>query len=273
MTTSIFPSNFNDEYSYNIINNKFVPKLKLQNSINLPYNNNENNSFINNTDKKVKNKESYKFNKLCFLFPSKPIDVKNNILYNIYYFHIFILQKIEGIVQNENISIEEGIEKLKELTISEKNKNEKNITVFNKRNILNSSKFQNNYKKKRNYISLFNTSNQNVDNQEDQIKFGAQIKAPPLFADNESQNKKSKIINPLNLKIEKKLNEENKTTKVKEKMELKNVDIIAQELVQKKNENELKEYLFDQLQLLDYKKRNDQNLLNIKNSIILLMPP
>ena len=50
-------------------------------------------------------------------------------------------------------------------------------------------------------------------------------------------------------------------------MELKNVDIIAQELVQKKNENELKEYLFDQLQLLDYKKRNDQNLLNIKNSI------
>lgn len=85
MTTSIFPSNFNDEYNYNIINNKFVPKLKLQNSINLPYNNNENNSFINNTDKKVKNKESYKFNKLCFLFPSKPIDVK------IIYYIIFII--------------------------------------------------------------------------------------------------------------------------------------------------------------------------------------
>jgi len=45
------------------------------------------------------------------------------------------------------------------------------------------------------------------------------------------------------------------------------VDIIAQELVQSKNEEELKEYLFEQLQLLDIKKRNDQRI-NILNETI-----
>ena len=45
------------------------------------------------------------------------------------------------------------------------------------------------------------------------------------------------------------------------------MDILTQELVQTKNEEELKEYLFEQLQLLDLKKRNDQNIKILNDAI------
>ena len=50
-------------------------------------------------------------------------------------------------------------------------------------------------------------------------------------------------------------------------MELKTVDVVATELLQSKDENDLREYLFDQLQLLERKKRIDNKLAQMENTI------
>ena len=161
---------------------------------------------------------------------------------------------------NNNISIEEGIEKLKQLTISEKGKNKSNLNTkiyTSKNNLINSkfqTKFTNIYKKKRNYSSLINS---NINNNKCIINLNNKI--------NKNENKfgaKNNNINELQL-----IRKEESDIKNKAKAELKIVDILAQELVQTKNEEELKEYLFEQLQLLDIKKRNDQNI-NILNDAI-----
>ena len=161
---------------------------------------------------------------------------------------------------NNNISIEEGIEKLKQLTISEKGKNKSNLNTkiyTSKNNLINSkfqTKFTNIYKKKRNYSSLINS---NINNNKCIINLNNKI--------NKNENKfgaKNNNINELQF-----IRKEESDIKNKVKAELKIVDILAQELVQTKNEEELKEYLFEQLQLLDIKKRNDQNI-NILNDAI-----
>ena len=161
---------------------------------------------------------------------------------------------------NNNISIEEGIEKLKQLSISEKGKNKSNLNTkiyTSKNNLINSkfqTKFTNIYKKKRNYSSLINS---NINNNKCIINLNNKI--------NKNENKfgaKNNNINELQF-----IRKEESDIKDKAKTELKIVDILAQELVQLKNEEELKEYLFEQLQLLDVKKRNDQNI-NILNDAI-----
>ena len=60
---------------------------------------------------------------------------------------------------------------------------------------------------------------------------------------------------------------ENERIKERKKCELKTVDKVAQELLESKNENELKEYLFTQLRLLDQQKRIDNHNELIKNRI------
>lgn len=164
---------------------------------------------------------------------------------------------------NNNISIEEGIEKLKQLTISEKGKNKRNLNTkiyTSKNNLINSkfqTKFTNIYKKKRNYSSLINS---NINNNKCIINLNNKI--------NKNENKfgaKNNNINELQF-----IRKEESDIKDKAKTELKIVDILAQELVQLKNEEELKEYLFEQLQLLDVKKRNDQNINILNDAIIQL---
>ena len=164
---------------------------------------------------------------------------------------------------NNNISIEEGIEKLKQLTISEKGKNKSNLNTkiyTSKNNLINSkfqTKFTNIYKKKRNYSSLINS---NINNNKCIINLNNKI--------NKNENKfgaKNNNINELQF-----IRKEESDIKNKAKAELKIVDILAQELVQTKNEEELKEYLFEQLQLLDIKKRNDQNINILNDAIIQL---
>ena len=164
---------------------------------------------------------------------------------------------------NNNISIEEGIEKLKQLTISEKGKNKSNLNTkiyTSKNNLINSkfqTKFTNIYKKKRNYSSLINS---NINNNKCIINLNNKI--------NKNENKfgaKNNNINELQF-----IRKEESDIKNKVKAELKIVDILAQELVQTKNEEELKEYLFEQLQLLDVKKRNDQNINILNDAIIQL---
>jgi hypothetical protein len=53
----------------------------------------------------------------------------------------------------------------------------------------------------------------------------------------------------------------------RKKKELKTVNEVAKELLESRNENELKEYLFDQLQLLDKKKRIDEKYSEMKEHI------
>jgi hypothetical protein len=142
----------------------------------------------------------------------------------------------------KNYSIDEGIEKLRSLTISERiktnNNNEKLSEIQNR--IINQKLIQNcninsnkinQYKRKRNYISLINNQNNN--------------------------NKSTNTINN-SIRVNENINEEQKDIN-----KLLFVDDIAPELLKSKDEEELKKILFNQLVLLDQKKRKDKNMEQI----------
>ena len=142
----------------------------------------------------------------------------------------------------KNYSIDEGIEKLRSLTISERiktnNNNEKLSEIQNR--IINQKLIQNcninsnkinQYKRKRNYISLINNQNNN--------------------------NKSTNTINN-SIRVNENINEEQKDIN-----KLLFVDEIAPELLKSKDEEELKKILFNQLVLLDQKKRKDKNMEQI----------
>lgn len=175
--------------------------------------------------------------------------------------------------KNKNcISIEEGIEKLKELTISEKNKkilnnkekieqkimNNKYNNYKNASNIKYLNKFQNIYKSKRNYISLLNSNEKFFKNAKKKNEYGAKNKN--CLKDNKNDD------NTQNSEEDKKDKDYDNDIE-KNKIELKCVDIVAEELLKSKNEDELKKYLFEQLQMLDNKKRIDKNIGQIKYTI------
>ena len=143
----------------------------------------------------------------------------------------------------KNYSIDEGIEKLRSLTISERiktnNNNEKLSEIQNR--IINQKLIQNcninsnkinQYKRKRNYISLINNQNNNNNKSTNTINNSIRV--------NENINEEQKDINKLLF-----------------------VDDIAQELLKSKDEEELKKILFNQLVLLDQKKRKDKNMEQI----------
>ena len=143
----------------------------------------------------------------------------------------------------KNYSIDEGIEKLRSLTISERiktnNNNEKLSEIQNR--IINQKLIQNcninsnkinQYKRKRNYISLINDQNNNNNKSTNTINNSIRV--------NENINEEQKDINKLLF-----------------------VDDIAPELLKSKDEEELKKILFNQLVLLDQKKRKDKNMEQI----------
>ena len=168
----------------------------------------------------------------------------------------------------KNYSIDEGIEKLRSLTISDKikaNNNSNKLSelknrIIIKNNInrnLNQKIMENNnnynsnkinqlnqiYKRKRNYISFLNSINKN-----------------DIHITNNTNNNTNNIIRANeNIKEEK-----NYLTK------LLFVDDFARELLKSKNEEELKKILFLQLFLLDQKKRNDKNIEQIEQSLNIL---
>lgn len=82
------------------------------------------------------------------------------------------------------------------------------------------------------------------------------------MSNNINDNNISNNINDNEMKYE--LSEKRKERK---KMELKTVDVVAQELLESKDENDLKEYLFDQLQLLDQKMRINQKFQLLEKAI------
>ena len=142
----------------------------------------------------------------------------------------------------KNYSIDEGIEKLRSLTISERiktnNNNEKLYEIQNR--IINQKLIQNcninsnkinQYKRKRNYLSLIHNQNNN--------------------------NKSTNTINN-SIRVNENINEEQKDIN-----KLLFVDDIAPELLKSKDEEELKKILFNQLVLLDQKKRKDKNMEQI----------
>ena len=161
--------------------------------------------------------------------------------------------------RNKNISIEDGIEQLKDLTLSEKNnkklnKNELN-QINNNKNKSIIKKFIKNFPTKRNYLTSINKCNNFSNNNN--------INNNNIIISNSSSNQQNeKGDESLNA-----INELNEREKERKKMELKTVDEVSKELLQSKDENELREYLFDQLQLLQQKKIIDYNLGQMKNTI------
>ena len=167
--------------------------------------------------------------------------------------------------KNHNISIDEGIEKLRSLTISEKNKNnnikneksteKRNKTFYNNINKNNNNNingnnnkdyFNNkNYKRKRNYLSLLSSYNKN------------EKPTPNINRDANNQKDKNIINNDINI------------NKIEENTLL-DVEALSNELLKCKNEEELKNVLFHQLLLLDQKKRNYAKYEEIKNSTNIL---
>lgn len=142
----------------------------------------------------------------------------------------------------KNYSIDEGIEKLRSLTISERiktnNNNEKLSEIQNRiinQKLIQNSNFNSNkinqYKRKRNYLSLIHNQN---NNNKSTNTINNSIRA------NENVNEAQKDINKLLF-----------------------VDEIAPELLKSKDEEELKKILFNQLVLLDQKKRKDKNMEQI----------
>ena len=142
----------------------------------------------------------------------------------------------------KNYSIDEGIEKLRSLTISERiktnNNNEKLSEIQNRiinQKLIQNSNFNSNkinqYKRKRNYLSLIHNQN---NNNKSTNTINNSIRA------NENVNEAKKDINKLLF-----------------------VDEIAPELLKSKDEEELKKILFNQLVLLDQKKRKDKNMEQI----------
>ena len=63
------------------------------------------------------------------------------------------------------------------------------------------------------------------------------------------------------------IEKENQRLKERKKNELKTYDKVAQELTESRNANELKEYLFRQLVLLDSKNQEDNNKIVMENNI------
>lgn len=160
--------------------------------------------------------------------------------------------------KNKNISIEDGIEQLKDLTLNENNKKKLNKNEFNQiNNNKNKSiikKFIKNFPTKRNYLTSINKCN-NISNNNN-INNNCNI---IISNSNQQSEKEDESINAIN--------ELDKREKERKKMELKTVDVVAQELLQSKDENDLREYLFDQLQLLQEKKIIEYKLGQMKNTI------
>jgi hypothetical protein len=74
MATSIILPNFDTRYHCEIINNRFAPKLKYDNS---QYFSSEKENYELNSDFE-QNDENNKVSKMSYLFPSVPIEVSIN---------------------------------------------------------------------------------------------------------------------------------------------------------------------------------------------------
>ena len=208
----------NDEIA-SIMSKKFASKLELKQD-------NNNNTIYLPMPLDSLNKVENKINDAIYLFPSLPKEKIENIFNN-----------KEKSINDKEMNIDEGIQQLKELTLSENNhKNNINKNNFSGNINATSSIFDkyNVYKKrtKRNYNQLLNQTYNNI-----------------------NINNNINNIQDNNKEIERK------------KLELKNIDTMAEESLNSKDEKDLKEYLFIQLYLLEIKKEKNRKILEIQNKI------
>ena len=230
MNTTFLSYQDNDEIS-SIMNKKFASKFKAD-ADSIYYQTQPKYNIIDNTS----NEE-----KLNYLFPSFP------------------KEKIEQIFQNnKGTDLDKGIELITEMKISDNKINEININNNN-----NKYSYSNKYKLKRNYYTLLNQTpsrmqkaTSNIINTNYNINFN-------------NINNKIEEVNSRN-NINEKRNIENTKGEERNKLELKTVDQIAEELLNSKDQEELKKYLFIQLLFLNEKYKKDKIFQKIKEQINLL---
>ena len=239
MNNTLLSYQNNDEI-ISIMNKKFASRFKSE-ADSAFYSNEPEFNKINNVPDE--NSYEYKFNKMTLLFPSIP------------------KEKIEQILNdNEEISLEQGIEILKQMIINENKKNEinNNAKLNNNNNIINIHLTRKRYK--RNYISLLTQTKANMQ---------------PHFPLNNNMNTINNNINAIDNGTETNSrtdiffdkNKEKVKEEERKKLELKTVDKATEEILESKNQDDLKKYLFNQLVLLEDKKDKERKIQEIKNEI------
>ena len=237
MNTTVM-SHINNDEIMSIMHTKFVAQFKAEaNSFNFS----NDLELTLNTLNINENDYEYKIKILPFLFPSLSSG------------------KIEQILNdNQEMTLGEAIQRLKEMLIAENLKNKINT---NTQNTINRSSFLPKKKVKRNYNSLLSQTrtrnnlplNNNI------------IKNNMNTINNINNNVKN--IQGVNSRINFYRNKP--TEKVKDderkKLELKIVDKIAEELLQSKDVQDLKKYLFIQLLLLSIKKDKERSIQKMNN--------
>ena len=242
MNNTLLSYQNNDEI-ISIMNKKFASRFKSEEDSAFYSNEPVFNKINKTSDEKS---YEYKLNKMTFFFPSIP------------------KEKIEQILNdNKEISLQEGIEMVKQMIITENKKNETN----NNNELNNTNNIQLSKKRiKRNYISSLIQSKRQTQS--------------ALMNNMNTINNRNTInnmvaINNINNKIEVNsrtdiFSDESKE-KVKEeerkKLELKTVDKITEEILESKNQEDLKQYLFNQLVLLDDKKDKEKKIQEIIEKI------
>ena len=230
MNTTFLSYQDNDEIS-SIMNKKFASKFKAD-ADSIYYQTQPKYNIIDNTS----NEE-----KLNYLFPSFP------------------KEKIEQIFQNnKDTDLDKGIELITEMKISDNKINEININNNN-----NKYSYSNKYKLKRNYYTLLNQTPLRVQ------KASSNIINTNYNINFNNINNKIEEVNSRN-NINEKRNIENTKGEERNKLELKTVDQIAEELLNSKDQEELKKYLFIQLLFLNEKYKKDKIFQKIKEQINLL---
>ena len=138
---------------------------------------------------------------------------------------------------NKDLSIDEGIEKLKSLSISEKIKNNNHLNIEKS----SEQKKINAYKRKRNYNTFLNESKKRL-----------------ISINYYNTNKNDKKVENANL------------NNISQNNKLLTAEILEQKLLKTKSQVELENILFSQLVLLEEKKMEDINLEQIKKRINIL---
>ena len=235
MNTTYLSYQNNDEMT-SIMNKKFAAQFKPE--ADSFYVSNEPNFNIINLSNIDENNYEYKLNQMTLLYPSIP------------------KEKIEQILKNNiDITLEKGIELLKDITISDNSRNE--IILNNNRSIFSSYKIG-----KRNYNSLLSqTQAINTFPKENNLNNNSNL----INTNNNNINNKNEVNSRINIfenNNKEKVNEEER-----KKLELKTVDKIAEELLKSKNKDELKKYLFIQLAFLESKTEKERKKAKIKNML------
>ena len=231
MNTTFLSYQDNDEIS-SIMNKKFASKFKAD-ADSIYYQNKPKFNIIDNTPKEEK---------LNYLFPSFP------------------KEKIEQIFKNnKDTDLDKGIELITKMKISDNKINEININNNN-----NKYNYSNKYKLKRNYYTLLNQTPSRMQKSSSNI-----INTNYNININNIRNNKIEEVNSRN-NINEKRNIENTKGEERNKLELKTVDQIAEELLNSKDQEELKKYLFIQLLFLNEKYKKDRIFQKIKEQINLL---